>query len=36
MGPWDNDWGMFFGYFYDVIIRSQAQYFGSKFFWILD
>jgi len=19
-GPWDHDWGMFFGYLYDVII----------------
>jgi len=21
--PWDHDWGMFFGYFYDAIIRSH-------------
>jgi len=31
----DHDGVMFFGYFYDVIIRSMRRYFGSKFFWIL-
>jgi len=26
-------WGMFFDYFYDVIIRSTGRQFDSKFFW---
>jgi len=33
--PGDHDRGMFFGYFYDVIIRSHAPIFWLGFCWIL-
>jgi len=27
LGPWDHDWDMFLGYFYDTIVRSHAPIF---------
>ena len=32
LGPWDHDWGMFLGYFYDVIIRCHARIFWLEVF----
>jgi len=27
LGPWDHDWDMFLGHFYDTIIRSHVPIF---------
>ena len=32
LGPWDHDWGMFFGYFYDVFMRSYPPIFWLEIF----
>jgi len=33
LGQWDHDRGMFFGYLYDVIIRSHAPIFWFAVFF---
>jgi len=35
LDPWDHDWGVFCGYFDDVISRSNEPILWLKFNWIL-